>query len=154
MDGLRAPTRDEIVADWHAFTGGPPVVGALRMYGPKDVEGVVLERDGRRGLATWSVAGDTAELVSIHVDRPGGGLGVELLRVFEARALAAGARRLVLMTTNDNVDALRFYVREGYRLVRVHVDAMDRVRALKPGVPLEGNGGVPLRDMWELERPL
>ena len=41
-----------------------------------------------------------------------------------------------------------------YRLVRLHLDAMDRVRQAKPQVPLTGNHGIALRDMWELEREL
>jgi hypothetical protein len=46
-----------------------------------------------------------------------------------------GAKTVVLATTNDNVRALNFYMRRGYRLVRLHLDAMDGVRARKPGVP-------------------
>ena len=59
-----------------------------------------------------------------------------------------------LATTNDNSRALNFYIKRGYRLVRLHLDAMDRVRALKPGVPLDRWDGVPLQDMWELEKTL
>jgi GNAT superfamily N-acetyltransferase len=148
----RPPLLAEIAADWEEFTGGPPVIGALATYEPGDVTGAVLETDGRRGVVTWAIRGDTAELVTIHVGRPGGGLGAGLLALFEARAAAAGVRRLVVLTTNDNVDALRFYLRHGYRLVAVHLDAMDAVRAAKPKVPLVGNGGVPLQDTWELEK--
>ncbi len=45
-------------------------------------------------------------------------------------------------------------MRRGYRLVRLHLDAMDRVRQAKPQVRLIGDEGIPLRDMWELEREL
>jgi hypothetical protein len=65
-----------------------------------------------------------------------------------------GVKTAVLATTNDNARALNFYIKRGYRLVRVHFDAMDRVRALKPGVPMSGRDGVPLQDMWELEKEL
>jgi hypothetical protein len=37
--------------------------------------------------------------------------------------------------------------------VKVHLDAMDRVRELKPAVPLDEDG-LPLRDMWELVKEL
>ena len=65
-----------------------------------------------------------------------------------------GVKTVHLVTTNDNHRALSFYVRRGYRLVRLHLDAMDRVRQAKPQVPLIGDDGIPLRDMWELERDL
>ena len=65
-----------------------------------------------------------------------------------------GVRTAHLVTTNDNPRALSFYLRRGYRLVRLYLDAMDRVRQAKPQVPLTGNHGIALRDMWELEREL
>lgn len=47
-----------------------------------------------------------------------------------------GCTRLWVITTNDNVDALRFYQRRGFCLVRVHRGAVDRSRAsLKPEIP-------------------
>jgi hypothetical protein len=65
-----------------------------------------------------------------------------------------GVRNVHLITTNDNVRAVAFYQRRGYRLVRLHLGGMDRVRAAKPEVPLTGNDGIPLRDMWELQKEL
>lgn len=62
-------------------------------------------------------------------------------------AAAAGASRLWLVTTNDNVDALRFYQRHGFRLHALHPGAVDRSRAtLKPEIPPLGAHGIPLRD--------
>jgi hypothetical protein len=62
-------------------------------------------------------------------------------------AAAAGAGRLWLVTTNDNVDALRFYQRRGFRLHALHPGAVDRSRAtLKPEIPPLGAHGIPLRD--------
>jgi hypothetical protein len=61
-------------------------------------------------------------------------------------------RRLWLITTNDNVDALRFYQRRGLRLRRLHAGAVDRSRAtLKPSIPDIGDHGIAIRDELELE---
>jgi GNAT superfamily N-acetyltransferase len=153
MTAFRVPRADEIEADWVEFTGGPPVVGALGLYEPSDVEALAIDDPGRgRGLVSWAIREGTAELVSIHCTPPGRGLGRLLLLEFERRAIAAGAQRLVVITTNDNVGALRFYLREGYRLERVRLDAMDRVRQVKPHVPRTGHGGMPLQDQWELAK--
>lgn len=70
----------------------------------------------------------------------------------EAVAGDAGARRLRLVTTNDN--ALRFYQRRGFRLAELHVGAVDEARRLKPTIPTIGDHGIPLRDELVLERPL
>ena len=61
-------------------------------------------------------------------------------------------RRIWLITTNDNTDALRFYQRRGLRLARLHRGAADRSRAtLKPTIPEIGDHGIPLHDELELE---
>jgi hypothetical protein len=65
-----------------------------------------------------------------------------------------GVRTVTIVTTNDNLRAIAFYVRHGYRIVKVELDGLDRVRALKPGVPKTGQDGIPLRDMFELEKDL
>ena len=153
---IRAATGVEIEADWRQFTGGPPVVGVLREYDPADVEGIVWkdEASGRTGVATWWIDGAQAEIVSVHAEPPGGGTGTRVMDAAEEELRERGVKTVLLATTNDNVRALNFYIRRGYRLVRLHLDAMDRVRALKPGVPTTGRDGLLLQDMWELEKLL
>jgi len=153
---IRPATDGEIEADWREFTGGPPVVGILREYEPSDVEGVVW-RDpdsGRTGVVTWWIDGERAEITSVHAEPPGGGSGTRVMDAAEEELRRRGVKKAIVGTTNDNTRALNFYIKRGYRLVRLHLDAMDRVRVLKPGVPRIGRDGVPLQDMWELEKAL
>ncbi|MDQ4096453.1 MAG: GNAT family N-acetyltransferase, partial [Actinomycetota bacterium] len=65
-----------------------------------------------------------------------------------------GARELWLVTTNDNLDALRFYQRRGFRLSEVRAGAVDASRAVKPVIPAIGRYGIPLRDELILVRAL
>ena len=44
------------------------------------------------------------------------------------------------------------YLSRGYRLVRIHLDAVDRVRDYKPKLPDRGYEGYPIRDLWEFEK--
>ena len=82
-------------------------------------------------------------------------LGADDRDAIEALARDAGCTRLWLITTNDNVDALRFYQRRGFRLAKLHPGAVDDSRArLKPGIPKLGDHGIPLRDELELELEL
>ena len=66
-------------------------------------------------------------------------------------AREAGCKRLWLITTNDNLHALRFYQKRGFRLVAVHRSAVDAARQLKPRISLIGNDQIPLPDEIELE---
>jgi hypothetical protein len=56
-----------------------------------------------------------------------------------------------LITTNDNLRALRFYQRRDLRLAALHADAVEESRRLKPTISLVGENGIPIRDEIELE---
>ncbi len=71
----------------------------------------------------------------------------------ERLAARHGCARLWLITTNDNVDALRFYQRRGFELAALHRRAVDESRSrLKPEIPVAGAYGIPIRDEIELEK--
>jgi N-acetylglutamate synthase-like GNAT family acetyltransferase len=98
--------------------------------------------------------------LDVHGERPASRAGrydfagTALLRAIETAALEAGARRLWLITTNDNTRAMQFYQRRGFDLVAFHRDAVTRTRAaLKPSIPLEVEG-IAVRHELELERIL
>jgi len=70
------------------------------------------------------------------------------------QALGVCANCTRFATTNDNLNALRFYQKRGLVLVTIHRNALTRSRQLKPQIPLIGNDGIPLRDEIELEMVL
>lgn len=117
---------------------------------------LVAEENGRlAGLLTYVVDGERCEILTLHTAPRGRGTGTALIAFVERVAAEAGCHTLWLITTNDNVGALRFYQRRGFRLVSLHAGAVDRSRAtLKPEIPEVGDHGIPLRDELELEKEL
>jgi len=103
------------------------------------------------GLLTYRLYDDQCEIVTLHSAVEGIGVGSALIAAARERATAAGAKRLWLITTNDNLAALKFYQKRGFALRAVHPNALDAVRQIKPHVPLIGLDGIPLRDEIELE---
>jgi len=106
------------------------------------------------GLLTYRIADRQCEIVSLDSLVERRGVGTALLVAMQRAARDAGCRRLWLVTTNDNLAALRFYQRRGFLLVALHRNALDLSRRLKPEIPPVGRGGIPLRDELELELPL
>lgn len=117
---------------------------------------LVAERGGRlAGVLTYVLDRDACEVLTLHAAERGGGVGTALLRAAEDVARDAGCARLWLITTNDNVDALRFYQRRGFRLAALHRGAVDDSRSrLKPDIPVVGEHGIHLRDELELDKVL
>jgi GNAT superfamily N-acetyltransferase len=125
-----------------------------RIEHPLDHPALVAERDGTlAGVLTYVLDGDGCEILTLHAAERFGGTGTALSEAVERLAADAGCARLWLITTNDNVDALRFYQRRGFRLAALHRGAVDDSRArLKPEIPPTGEHGIELRDELELEK--
>jgi GNAT superfamily N-acetyltransferase len=109
--------------------------------------------DGKRivGLATYEISHQDCQLLTIDAFERSHGIGSRLLEAVTDQARAAGCRRMWLITTNDNLDAVRFYQRRGMRLVAIHPGAVDHARELKPTIPEFGHYGIPIRDELEFE---
>ena len=116
---------------------------------------VALAAGRLAGVLTFIPGEGACEALTVHAAEPRNGAGSALIAGLRDLAAAEGWRRVWLITTNDNLDALRFYQRRGFRLVAVHPGAVDDSRArLKPGIPATGLYGIPIRDELELELEL
>ena len=134
---------------------GEGVVSRGRLLDATVLPGFVAERDGEpAGLLTYRIDGGDCEVVTINAFPRGAGAGTALMEAVAVAARDAGCRRVWLITTNDNLRALRFYQRRGFRLAALHRDALARSRELKPSIPEVGLDGIPLRDELELELTL
>jgi GNAT superfamily N-acetyltransferase len=124
--------RQLLEAEW----GGTIVVSRGRIHDASKLPGLIA-LDGSRplGLATYRIDADSCELVSLNSLIHGVGIGSTLVSEVNDIARSAGCHRLWLITTNDNTPALRFYQKNGFRLVALHRDALVESRNLKPSIP-------------------
>lgn len=146
----RAWAEERLDAEW----GGALQARRGELHDVLALPGVVFEEEGRPlGIATYRLAGAECELAFIEAFAARRGIGTELLRA--VRAAASGCTRIWLVTTNDNLDALRFYQRRGFRLVALRPGAVDEARVRsKPSIGRVGAYGIPIRDELELELEL
>jgi ribosomal protein S18 acetylase RimI-like enzyme len=136
--------------------GVPLAAGGGRLHRLDDLPGfAAVSADGAvAGVVTYLIETDACEVVSIDSVVQGEGVGTALLEAACQAAAAAGCRRVRLITTNDNVDALRFYQRRGFTLTELRPGAVDESRRMKPQIPLAGAYGIPIRDELVLVREL
>ena len=119
------------------------------------LDGFLLEEENKIiGLITYTFFGDICEIVSIDSKKENIGIGTNLLNEVEKAAMINNCKKIRLITTNDNLRALQFYQKRGYCITRIYPNAMDKVRKIKPDVPLIGENGIPLNDEIELEKNL
>lgn len=113
-----------------------------------------VEADQVIGLITYQISGDHCEIVTLNAFRQGVGVGKALLIQVEETARLAGCSACRLVTTNDNLNALGFYQKNGYRIIEIHAGAVEEARRLKPSIPLVAENGIPIRDEITLENVL
>lgn len=150
---VRSATTDEIKEVWEERWFGK-VVGLKTVYEPADVEGLALVNDTNDlvGLVTYHVDGPSGQIVTLDTILRGRGFGRRLLEIIENKFHNLGLGRAWALMTNDNLRAAGMYLSRGYRLVRVHLDAVDRVREFKPSLPEKGYEGIRIQDLWEFEK--
>lgn len=112
---------------------------------------VVAEQDGKSvGFIAYAKEGEDCEIVAIYSGIEKQGVATALIDQVKQKAKKDGCRKMWLMTTNDNTQALRFYQKRGFVLVALRPNAIKAQRKIKP-IPLIGNDGIPIRDEIELE---
>ena len=151
-----APSRGEDRSALEAFLGRHNALRAARRGELVDClahPAMLAWVDGElAGVATYVVGDGECELLTLYAGTRFTGVGSALVAAVQDAARRAACTRLWLVTTNDNVDALRFYQRRGFRLARLRPGAVDESRrTLKPEIPTTGAYAIPLRDELELE---
>lgn len=146
------PALEPFLARWHSLR----VARRGVVEEPLEHPALLAEAGGRLvGVLTYVVEGSACEVLTLHVDEPRTGHGSALLAEVKRVAWRAGCTRLWVITTNDNVDALRFYQRRGFRLAALRPGAVEESRRrLKPEIPATGSHGIPIADELELEQAL
>ncbi len=131
--------------------GAPEVVVHDGAFYPAALPGFIAERAGRiAGLLTFDVRPGVLEIVTINAIDQHTGIGTMLIEAVRAEAKRRGCHEITLTTTNDNLGALRFYQRRGFRLAALRPGAVDRSRLRKPEIPRTGDYGIPLHDEIDL----
>ena len=132
--------------------GSVEIVSRGRIYLADRLPGFIAWKAGSRvGLITYDIEDSQCEIITIDSLAPEVGIGRALIDRVSQEALTQNCQRIWLITTNDNLPALRFYQKRGFRLVAVYPDAVEVSRKLKPQIPFIGIDGIPIRDEIELE---
>lgn len=105
------------------------------------------------GLVTYCIheGGYQGEIVTLSSRREDAGVGTTLLTTAVNAIRATGCARALLTTTNDNLRALGFYQKRGWRLAALHKGFVDEARKRHPVIPEIGMHGIRVRDEIELE---
>jgi ribosomal protein S18 acetylase RimI-like enzyme len=149
---VREATADDRVKARQIFMrhfGHTPVVAFGEVLSLETAAMLVAEAEGDVGAAlAWRLLDTALHVMAVATDPmwQRAGLAGHLLAEAELLARREQRERVIATIANDNIPALYFYQRRGYRVTGVVADSFGRERA----VP--GFGGIPLRDEIHLAK--
>jgi GNAT superfamily N-acetyltransferase len=148
--------REKVKAFFEAHWGGPQMVISSGVYDCSVLDGfAVFNKNGEiTGLITYIVSGQECEIISLDSIDEGQGIGTLLVQEVEELARREGCVTLNLITTNDNLNALKFWQKRGFTLSLVLCNAVEKARKIKPSIPMIGYEEIPIRDELLLEKKI
>jgi crotonobetainyl-CoA:carnitine CoA-transferase CaiB-like acyl-CoA transferase len=108
--------------------------------------------DGHRLVGVATCNNDELAALVVGGAHRGRGIGGLLVEAVVEKLTDDGHEEVWLVTTNDNLDAIRLYQRHGFRIVELHAGGVDRARELKPQIPLMGQHGIEMHDELVFKR--
>ena len=138
----------EIIKNW----GSDIIVTRGKSHSAGSTEGILaIKNDTIVGICLYAIVESECEIVLLEVFKKGIGIGSELIREVNEIAKNNSCKRLWLVTTNDNIEAIKFYQKRGFVIANIHVNAIEESRKIKPEIPYIGNNNIPIRDEIEFE---
>jgi RimJ/RimL family protein N-acetyltransferase len=132
--------------------GSPYGVSRGKRYLVSELPGFICRQNEQIiGLITYHIHNNDCEIVTLDSTIPNRGLGSRLILKVIDQARAQKCRRVWLITTNDNIRAIRFYQKFGFEWVAFHQNAISESRKLKPEIPQYGNDDIPIKHEIEFE---
>lgn len=148
--------KDKIKDFFTKYWGSTEMVISSGIYDCSTLDGfaVLNNENSIIGLITYVIEDNECEIISLDSTEEGKGIGSLLVREVEKLALTKKCNLIKLVTTNDNLLALKFYQKRNFQLSKVIRNAVENARKFKPEIPLVGNDGIPIRDEIELIKPI
>ncbi|WP_334076653.1 GNAT family N-acetyltransferase [Paenibacillus sanfengchensis] len=112
---------------------------------------VAMSDEGTLGTISYLIENEDCEIVSLESKKENHGIGSALLQLVIDHAKKANCKRVWLVTTNENIRAIRFYQKRGFDMKAIHRHAVEAARKLKPSIPLTSEDGIPIRHEIEFE---
>ena len=144
----RSWMREEMRKWWGSET---VVVRGEKLY-PAELGGYIAEKDEEKiGLIILRIDENCCEILSLTTAGDPPGIGKKLFTTALTALRKKNISRLSVVTTNDNINALRFYQQLGFVISDWRMNAVEFSRKLKKEIPQIGNYNIPIRDEIELE---
>jgi GNAT superfamily N-acetyltransferase len=135
--------------------GSSIIVSRRKRYEPSGLNGFIIENSEKKlGICLYRIENNECEMVVLEAFEQRKGIGTALLNKLMEYCSSDRIKRIWLITTNDNIDALRYYQKHGFVFVCIYRNEIEYSRKMKPEIPILGNYGITIKDEIEMEKVL
>jgi len=135
-----------IINEW----GSDILVTRGNIYKADELDGVLVYENGKIiGLGLYKIKND-CEIVLLETFTQNKGIGSKIIEKIKEIAKAKNCKRVWLITSNENINAIKFYQKRGFHISNIYLNAMEEARKIKPEIPKIANG-IEIRDEIEFE---
>ncbi|MDZ5608870.1 GNAT family N-acetyltransferase [Bacillus pseudomycoides] len=129
------------------------MVSRGRAHHLDQLPGFVASEDNRIvGIITYEMKENNCEIVSLDSLKEKKGIGTKLVECVIDIAKKQCCKKVWLITTNDNTNALRFYQKRGFMMTNLYTDAVKEARKIKREIPLIGYDNIAILHEIQLEK--
>lgn len=146
---MEEKVKEFMVGNW----GSTVMVSRGHLHELHKLPGFIAVEEGQiKGIVTYAVAGDSFEMVSLDSFAEKKGIGSQLIECVVNEAKKQGLQKVWLITTNDNINAIRFYQKRGFVMTHLYIGAVEEARKLKKEIPQTGYDGIPILHEIQFEK--
>ncbi|PFE05707.1 N-acetyltransferase [Bacillus cereus] len=133
--------------------GSTLMVSRGRAHQLDQLPGFIAIEDNRIiGIITYEIRGNDCEIVSLDSFKEKKGTGTKLVEYVIDIAKKQCCKKVWLITTNDNTNALRFYQKRDFIMTNLYIDAVKEARKIKREIPLIGYDNITISHEIQLEK--
>jgi ribosomal protein S18 acetylase RimI-like enzyme len=137
----------EIIKGW----GSDILVARGNAYKANDLDGVLVYENGKIiGLGLYKIK-NGCEIILLETFIQNIGIGTKIIEKIKEIAKTRNCKRIWLITSNENINAIRFYQKRGFHISNIYLNAMEEARKIKPEIPKYSTNGIEIRDEIEFE---
>jgi ribosomal protein S18 acetylase RimI-like enzyme len=137
----------EIIRGW----GSDVIFSRGNIYKAEDLDGIlVYDKEKIIGLVLYAIKNNGCEIILLETFVQNTGIGSGLIEKIKKIAKAKNCERIWLVTTNYNINALKFYQKRGFHISNIYINSMEEARKIKPEIP-KAYDGIEIRDEIEFE---
>ncbi|WP_439741032.1 GNAT family N-acetyltransferase [Bacillus pseudomycoides] len=145
--------RETIALFMHEKWGSTLMVSRERAHQLDQLPGFIAIEDNRIiGIITYEIKENDCEIVSLDSFKENKGIGTKLVEYVIDIAKKQCCKKVWLITTNDNTNALRFYQKRGFMMTNLYIDAVKEARKIKREIPLIGYDNIAILHEIQLEK--